>query len=92
MVRMKAYRICGEIEQLEEYYRASGARDGYRTECKACNRAMSARRYRENPEPARERAKQWNQTHRDRYNERMAAYKETGKKEISDRKSYLKRT
>ncbi len=89
---MKACRICRETKPLDEYYRASGTRDGYRSECKACNGAMSARRYRENPGPVIERAKKWNRENAERYNERMRAYQESGKKAVSDRKSYLKRT
>jgi hypothetical protein len=53
---------------------------------------MSAKRYRENPEPTRERAKQWMRDNRERYNDRMRDYRASGKKSLADRKSYLKRT
>lgn len=88
---MKTCRICKETKPHAEFYRDKGMRDGYRSDCKVCNRAASAKRYRENPEPAIERAKKWMEENRERYNERMREYRESGKKSVSDRKSYLKR-
>src|SRR5947208_1437893 len=83
---------CGETKPLSEFYVDKNGRDGYRGDCKACMRAGAAERYRRNPEPARERARKWNQENRERYHARMQAYKASGRKRISDRKSHLKRT
>lgn len=88
----KTCRLCREAKPREEFYRDKGSRDGYRNDCKACNRAASARRYRENPGPAIARSQQWMKENRERYNDRMRRYRDSGKKAIADRKSYLKRT
>ncbi|HSH23225.1 MAG TPA: endonuclease VII domain-containing protein [Acidimicrobiales bacterium] len=68
-----------------------GMRDGHRNECKRCNLDAKARRHRENPGPARERVKQWKRDNPEREAARQAAYRASGRKAVSDRKSYLKR-
>jgi hypothetical protein len=68
-----------------------GMRDGYRNDCKGCNLAAEAARYRANPEPARERTRQWQLANQERYAEKQARYRASGAKKISDRRSHLKR-
>jgi Autographiviridae endonuclease VII len=87
----KTCRKCGETKPLDEFYAEKAGRDGRRTECKVCSKAAMAARYRANPDPARERARRWNRENRDRYDDRMRAYRESGRKKLSDRKSHLKR-
>lgn len=82
---------CGIVGPLTEFYRASGTQDGHRNDCKACNAADKARRYRANPEPPRERARQWRRANLDRRAMQRAAEVASGRKQISDRKSHLKR-
>ena len=36
---MKTCKICLEPKALDDFYRAAGARDGYRSDCKVCNLA-----------------------------------------------------
>jgi hypothetical protein len=60
----KTCRICGEQKLLEDFYRAAGMADGYRSECKTCNLAQRSRRYRDEPSfRARDiaRVKRWQQ-------------------------------
>src|SRR5262245_47407403 len=76
---------------LEDFYTDRKARDGRRPECKACNLAQRAERYRRNPQAAIERTQRWRQENPERYQARMQAYVESGKKKASDRKSHLKR-
>jgi Recombination endonuclease VII len=76
---------------LSDFYAAAGTRDGYRLECKACNLAARARKYRENPRPAIERTTQWQRQNPERVRATMDRFRAAGKKKISDRKSHLKR-
>jgi hypothetical protein len=88
---MKVCRICGESKPYEDFYRATGMRDGYRSECKRCQLAAHKRRHAANPEPARARARRWNRDNPQRVKQRMEEYRRSGKKSVSDRASYLKR-
>jgi hypothetical protein len=88
---VKRGRVCDEFEPLVDFYKAAGARDGYRSECKACNLARRASVYRDNPRPAIERATKWQRENPERHRERQREYAESGKKKVSDRKSHSKR-
>lgn len=68
-----------------------GMQDGHRNECKRCNLDQKAARHRANPQPARDRARQWQIDNAQRVAENNARYRESGRKAISDRKSHLKR-
>lgn len=46
---MKVCSICGQEKPFAEFYRAKGTRDGYRGECKPCNRAAKRERYAADP-------------------------------------------
>lgn len=88
---MKRCKVCGELKPLEDFYAAKGMRDGRRNDCKICNAAAHARRHRENPEPARERARQWQRANPERHAENQRDWRESGRKAAADRKSYLRR-
>jgi hypothetical protein len=88
---MKRCKICNEVKPLTDFYRAPGARDGHRLDCKKCNLAARAAKYRENPRPAIERATRWQRENPERHTQRQREYAESGKKKIADRKSHLKR-
>lgn len=88
---MKSCRICGELKPLEEFYRMAGMKDGYRNECKRCNLNQKAARYKANPEPDRQRVRQWAVDNPERVKAREAEYRASGRKAISNRKSHLKR-
>ncbi len=88
---MKRCKICGELKPLDDFYRAPGARDGFRLDCKKCNLAARAAKYRANPRPAIERAMRWQRDNREKYQAKQRAYAESGKKKVADRKSHLKR-
>jgi len=64
---MKRCKKCGEQKTLGEFYRSPGMRDGYRSDCKSCNLAAKAARYRANPEPEIERARRWQKENPERY-------------------------
>jgi hypothetical protein len=88
---VKRCKICGELKPLADFYRAPGARDGFRLDCKKCNLAARAAKYRENPRPTIERVMRWQKANREQYQARQREYLESGKKSISNRKSHLKR-
>ena len=88
---MKRCKVCAELKPLEDFYRAAGMRDGYRSDCKSCNLAARAAKYRDNPRPAIDRALQWQRDNPERHLAKQREYAESGKKKVADRKSHLKR-
>jgi len=89
---MKRCKKCGELKPLEEFYRATGMRDGRRNDCIPCNLAASKARNAANPFPNRERARRWIEENPERYREKQRRYVESGRKAEWSRNSYLKRT
>lgn len=67
-------------------------RDGHRNDCVKCNLAAQAKRRWANPEANRARVREWQQANPGRVKAKHAEYRADGRKSISDRKSYLKRT
>jgi hypothetical protein len=67
-------------------------RDGHRNECKACNLQQKHKPYIANPEPAKQRVREWQLANAERYQENQRRWKESGGKSRSDRRSHLKRT
>ena len=88
---MKRCKVCAEVKPLIDFYRASGMRDGYRSDCKSCNLAARAAKYRDDPRPAIDRALQWQRDNPERHQAKQREYAESGKKKVADRKSHLKR-
>ena len=88
---MKRCKVCAEDKPLSEFYAAAGTCDGYRLECNACNLAARAVKYRENPRPAIERVMRWQRDNPERVRATTDRFRAAGKKEVSDRKSHLKR-
>ena len=88
---MKKCRKCGEEKPFSDFYKMKGMKDGYRNECKACHLVAAAQRHATNPQPARDRARQWAIDNADRVRERAERYRSTGQKQASDRRSHLKR-
>jgi hypothetical protein len=83
---------CGVTKPRSEFYRDLGCRDGHRPDCKSCNKAAQKARRDADPEPNRSRAREWQRNNRERYRATQRAYVESGRKRVSNRKSYLKRT
>jgi len=88
---VKTCTQCGEEKPLDDFYAEKKGRDGRRPECKTCNLANRAAKYRENPRPAIERALRWKRDNPERYRATQREYVESGKKSVSSRKSHLKR-
>ncbi len=56
---MKLCKKCGTMKVLDEFYCASGMRDGRRSDCKACNLKEQHDKYATNPQLAIDRVKRW---------------------------------
>ena len=83
---------CGEVKPLEAFHRQSGSRDGRRPECKVCNLARQAAARAVDPEANRRRVREWQAANPEKLRAKSERFAELGKKRVSDRKSYLKRT
>ena len=82
---------CRSVKSLVDFYTDRKARDGRRPECKACNLARRAAKYRENPRPYIERVQRWQRDNPERFKQKQREYLESGKKAIANRKHHLKR-
>jgi Recombination endonuclease VII len=92
---MKRCRICNDLKPFDAFCRMKEMRDGYRNDCKECNLAERAAKYRSDPEMqqrARSRAKQWRIDNREQFQATRRAYVASGRYAASSRKSHLKRT
>lgn len=70
---MKTCTKCGLAKPFEEFYRCAGMKDGYRSDCRACNLEAKHQRYVDNPGPAIARAKRWQQENAERVNAKQRA-------------------
>lgn len=69
---LKPCSKCGQLKPLNEFYKASGTKDGHRGECIACAKVIRREWYDANRDKAFESARRWNE----RNPERVAAYRE----------------
>ncbi len=88
---MKRCRKCGVVKALAEFYRMAGMHDGHRNECKVCNLAAQARKRHADPQPNRDRARRWQLENPEKVAAKEAAYRASGRKQLANRKSHLKR-
>ena len=88
---MKVCAVCHEPKPFTDFYRAAGMKDGHRSECKACNLAARRAKYAENPRPYIDRVLKWQRANREQYLQRLREYNRTPAKQVSNRKSHLKR-
>jgi hypothetical protein len=90
----KRCRICRETKPFDQFHRANGMRDGYRSECKECFGRLAAERYRTLPgfrERAISRTQRWRETNPERYAELQRRTKASPTYKRSLRNSHLKR-
>jgi len=90
---MRKCSKCGELKDLDQFYKATGGRDGLRGDCKACFAARRAAWYRENTEREKARVKAWQEANREEYLAKQKKYREEHADEIKAklRASHLKR-
>ena len=82
---------CGIEQPVSEFYPAKGARDGLRGDCKTCFRKRAAARYRANPEVVKERVRRWAQENPEKRADWQRRYRASGRRQLNDRRSHLKR-
>jgi hypothetical protein len=63
---MKRCKKCGMVKSLDEFYSASGNRDGRRGECKVCSLSLRKRWYQANRDRAMAYVRAWQQANPDR--------------------------
>jgi len=88
---MKTCKICKEIKPLEAFYKMSQMRDGHRNDCKACNLAAKAARYRADPEPTKARVRKWQAENREKVLDWRRDYAASGRKGENGRRYHLKK-
>ncbi len=87
---MKRCKKCGEVKPLDEFHRADGMRDGYRSECKDCSRAIRRAWYAANRQSAIANVKRWQQENKEHLHDYRREYRKRRKAE--DREAHLRRT
>jgi len=65
--------------------------DGHRSDCIPCNLAAKKARTALDPQANRDRVRRWQLENPERYRAKQRSYAESGRKQIWDRKSYLRR-
>lgn len=88
---MKKCKVCGQTKPLSDFYKMAEMRDGHRNDCKSCNLAAKARRYRENPEPAKERVRNWQAENPERVAEYRQRYNAKPERRAQNRRGHLAR-
>jgi hypothetical protein len=88
---MKRCVVCGETKPLDRFYRAAGMADGHRSDCVPCNLAAKKARTALDPQANRDRVRRWQLENAERYRAKQLEYAASGRKQLVDRKSYLKR-
>jgi hypothetical protein len=87
---MKRCKICGETKPLEDFYKAAGAADGHRGECKVCNLARKKQWYSDNRDAVIAKVKKWQHDNRDLHNAYQREYRSARKEQF--REGHLRRT
>jgi Recombination endonuclease VII len=87
---MKRCKKCGETKPLAEFHKATDMKDGYRSECKTCARAIRRAWYAANREKAIADVRRWQQENKEHLHEYRRGYRKRRKAE--DRDGHLRRT
>ena len=88
---VKRCRVCGVLKPLNDFYRATGMRDGHRNDCKLCNLAAKKARTALDPVANLERVKRWQRENPDRLNAYRRAYRQRPERKRAERESHLQR-
>ncbi len=87
---MKRCKKCGIVKPYADFYRATGMKDGHRSECKICHGEQQKAWYAANREAAIASVKRWQQANK----EHLHAYRKEYRKrrQAEDRDAHLRRT
>ena len=86
---MKRCKKCNEIKPFDQFYKAKGMRDGYRSECKACHLAQHKIWYSENREASIANVKRWQQENKEHLHAYRKEYRQ--RRKVEERDAYLRR-
>jgi hypothetical protein len=87
---MKRCKKCGEVKPFDQFYKAKGMRDGYRSECKTCHLAQHRIWYSQNREASIANVKRWQQENKEHLHAYRKEYRQ--RRRIEEREAYLRRT
>lgn len=88
----KCCKKCGLVKPLGAFYAMPGMRDGHHNDCIDCNLAAKRERQARNPEPYRERARQWVLENPERRAAYQAEYRNRPERKRKQRDMYYRRT
>jgi hypothetical protein len=86
----KVCRICGATKPIDDFYRDSGMRDGYRSECKSCLGDLRRKRYDRDREVRR--SQEWRKQNPERFRAYQTAYRARPERKRATRDQYYRRT
>ena len=89
---MKTCNVCGVEKPLDAFYRAAEMRDGRGVTASSATSRRSAARHASNPEPYRERARQWAKDNAERRAAYQAEYRTRPERRRAMRDLYYRRT
>jgi hypothetical protein len=89
---MKRCTKCGVEQPLDNFYKATGTRDGRRGDCKACFRARAKARYPQVRDQAIARSKQWRVDNIERFRENQRRMPATPEAKRRSREYHLGKT
>jgi hypothetical protein len=87
---MKRCKKCGETKPLSDFYRATGMKDGHRSECKRCHQAKQKAWYEANREASIANVKRWQQKNKEHLHAYRREYRK--RRQAEDRDAHLRRT
>jgi hypothetical protein len=88
----KACKKCGVVKSLDEFYQASGTKDGHRGECISCAKVVRRSWYEANREKSIANVKQWQQDNASRLSEYRRQYNARPERKRAMREAYYQRT
>jgi hypothetical protein len=88
---MKRCKKCGEEKPLDEFYRATGTRDGHRGSCRACEQLQRRAWYLAHREDAIARAKAWQQENPERHLDNQRKRRQRPEVKARERAGHLRR-
>jgi hypothetical protein len=88
---VKRCKVCGELKPLDDFYKAAGMRDGYRSDCKVCNLAARAERYADDPQKHIDRVQAWREANPEHLRDYMREYRSRPERKRAAREGHLRR-
>jgi hypothetical protein len=88
---MKQCAKCGAVKPIDDFYRATGTRDGHRGECKVCNLAAKKAWYLANRDAVKAKVKRWQQDNAERHNAQQRSRRQDPARKRKERDGHLRR-